>query len=248
MFTLPCTAHALDLALEQISNLPYFTDQVSDAKTVIRIMTDDQFLTTLFKMHSQLSLLKPGDTCSSTQYIAVRRLLHCKGAVQKLVVSSGFAAWKAKPVHTDQAQQLSQSVVDANFWAVLACFCTLLKPIVRLIRLVDSNRPNMGKVPTCNTPCIAIAVHDICFALQRKLNANQHCTSRLVLQVYPECCEIEKHIQKVTLPEQVKKDVAHIFRERWNSMHSKLHSVGYMLEPQVQGTDFSVEVRLLLPE
>ena len=89
---------------------------------------------------------------------------------------------------------------------------------------------------------------DICFALQRKLNANQHCTSRLVLQVYPECCEIEKHIQKVTLPEQVKKDVAHIFRERWNSMHSKLHSVGYMLEPQVQGTDFSVEVRLLLPE
>ena len=65
--------------------------------------------------------------------------------------------------------------------------------------------------------------------------------------MYPECCEIDKHIQEVALPEQVRKDVAHIFRERWNSMHSKLHSVGYMLDPQFQGTDFSLEVGLLLP-
>lgn len=163
MFTLHCTAHALDLGLKQISDLPYFKDQVSAAKTVVRIMTDDQFLNAVFKMHSQLSLLKPSDTCSSTQYIAVRRLLRCKGAVQKFVASSGFAAWKAKPVHTDQAQQLIQSVLDANFWAVLARLCTLLKPIVRLIRLVDSNTPSMGKVPICNTSCIAITVYDICF-------------------------------------------------------------------------------------
>ena len=65
--------------------------------------------------------------------------------------------------------------------------------------------------------------------------------------MYPECCKIEKHIQEVPLPQEVRTEVASMFRERWdNNIHSALHSVGYMLEPQFQGTDFGVEVRLLL--
>lgn len=65
-------------------------------------------------------------------------------------------------------------------------------------------------------------------------------------QVYPECCEIEKHIQSVDLPEEVTAEVAEIFRERWDKMHSPLHALAYMLEPQFQGTAFGVEVRLSL--
>ena len=60
--------------------------------------------------------------------------------------------------------------------------------------------------------------------------------------MYPECCEIAAHIEKTKLPADVKKDVAEIFRERWDKMHSPLHSVGYMLEPQFQTTSFGGEV------
>ena len=42
----------------------------------------------------------------------------------------------------------------------------------------------------------------------------------------------------------MKQDVADIFRERWEKMHSPLHSVGYMLEPQFQDADFALEVSL----
>ena len=55
-------------------------------------------------------------------------------------------------------------------------------------------------------------------------------------------CEIEKHIQKVVLPEEVREEVAAIPWERWDKMHSPLHSVRYMLEPQFQGTTFGAEV------
>ena len=48
--------------------------------------------------------------------------------------------------------------------------------------------------------------------------------------------------QSTKLPEDVKEDVAEIFRERWEKMHSPLHSVGHMLEPQFQDTDFALEV------
>lgn len=50
----------------------------------------------------------------------------------------------------------------------------------------------------------------------------------------------------MTLPEDIQSDVASIFRERWDKMHSPLHSLGYMLEPQFQGTQFGQEVRLQL--
>ena len=63
-----------------------------------------------------------------------------------------------------------------------------------------------------------------------------------VLHVYGECCIIEKHIQDAQLPEDIRDEIATIFRERWDKMHSPLHSVGYMLEPQFLGTNFGVEV------
>lgn len=62
------------------------------------------------------------------------------------------------------------------------------------------------------------------------------------VQVYPECLAIETHIENCTLPEDVRLDVFVIFHKRWNNMHSPLHSVAYMLEPQVQGTDFGAAV------
>lgn len=61
-------------------------------------------------------------------------------------------------------------------------------------------------------------------------------------QVYPECAAIETHIEQCKLPADVRADVATIFRQRWDDMHSPLHSVAYMLEPQFQDTDFGTEV------
>ena len=61
-----------------------------------------------------------------------------------------------------------------------------------------------------------------------------------VVQVFAEWCEIEKHIQKAVLPEEVREEVAAIPWERWDKMHSPLHSVGYILEPQLY--NFGAEV------
>ena len=66
-------------------------------------------------------------------------------------------------------------------------------------------------------------------------------------QVYPECLALETHIVTCKLPEEVRQDVAEIFRARWDKMHSPLHSIAYMLEPQFQGTDFGTEVSEALP-
>jgi hypothetical protein len=62
------------------------------------------------------------------------------------------------------------------------------------------------------------------------------------MQVYPMCAQIEQHILDVGLDKGVEDAVAKIFRERWDKMHSPLHSAAYMLEPQFRGAAFGREV------
>lgn len=222
----------------------------------MRLLTNHQSLSALFKSHTDLFLLKPGDTRFYTQYIAVRRLLRCKGAVQKTIVDDEFNAWTAKTKENrDKGRILKKAVLNSGLWTALARFCMLLKPLVRLTRLVDSNMPTMSKVLHKHS-CKAI-IHlcelEVCH-LFLPIFQSLHLTfaaenaprifdiGHPVLQVYAECCIIEKHIAASVLPEEVKSEVVSIFRERWDKMHSPLHSVGYMLEPQFQGTDFGIEV------
>ena len=56
------------------------------------------------------------------------------------------------------------------------------------------------------------------------------------------CAQIEQHILDVGLDKEVEEAVAKIFRERWDKMHSPLHSAAYMLKPQFRGAVFGREV------
>ena len=149
LFTLHCTAHALDLALERICELSYFCEPVSVGKKIIQILTNHHFTSALFKSHSKLFLLKPGDTRFYSAYIAVRRLLRCQSAVQKTVVSDEWIQWAAKRDYREKARFVTKAVLDPTFWTSIANLCHVLGPIVRLLRLVDSNMPSMSKVPDC---------------------------------------------------------------------------------------------------
>lgn len=120
-------------------------------KKVIKVLTNHHFTSALFKSYSKLFLLKPGDTRFYSAYIAVKRLLVCKSAVQKTIVSTEWAGWADKPDYKSKAAATAAIVLNASFWSALARFVILLRPIVRLLRLVDSNMPSMSKVfGSCN--------------------------------------------------------------------------------------------------
>ena len=62
------------------------------------------------------------------------------------------------------------------------------------------------------------------------------------MQVYPMCAQIEQHILSMGLEKDLENSVRNIFRDRWNKMHSPLHSAAYMLEPQFRNTAFDPQV------
>ena len=60
LFTLHCTAHALDLALESICDLPYFSDPAKVSKKIIKVLTNH---------HTTSALSSPSPNCSFSSQV-----------------------------------------------------------------------------------------------------------------------------------------------------------------------------------
>ena len=92
------------------------------------------------------------DTRFYTAYILSARLFKCRSAGRQTVVAAEWERWGKKQGNREKAAAVKGIVLDDDFWAAIKLFCRLVKPIVRLMRLVDSNMPTMGKVraPICS--------------------------------------------------------------------------------------------------
>lgn len=75
MFTLHCTAHALDLALERIGELGFFKDAIDRARKVVQLITNSHAPHAAFNSTSKLRLLKPGGPiCSDCMHECLAQL------------------------------------------------------------------------------------------------------------------------------------------------------------------------------
>ena len=87
-----------------------------------------------------------GDTRFYTEYLAGHRVLEVKSALQETAVSSEYTAWAMKQSYKADALKVKKQILDEDWWEDLTLMDNLSKPIVDLLRLVDSDLPTMGKV------------------------------------------------------------------------------------------------------
>ena len=66
--------------------------------------------------------------------------------LRETLVCEEWEDWAAKPGNAAKEKIVTEILFEDQFWEDITHFCKMLKPIVRLIRLVDNNMPSMGKV------------------------------------------------------------------------------------------------------
>jgi selenocysteine lyase/cysteine desulfurase len=57
----PCTAHCLDLLLEDIGKLPWAKDLLREGKDIVQFVMNHHKSLAIFRQHSTLELLRPGE-------------------------------------------------------------------------------------------------------------------------------------------------------------------------------------------
>lgn len=146
----PCTAHCIDLLLEDIGKLCWARDIISKGHEIVKFITNHQSPLDYFRSKSTVELLKPGETRFASNFVMMQRLMATKDAIQETVMDRGFKQWLSnttrKKSTRDNGKIITDTVVDSRFWDSVTLLTSVCEPIVTLLRLVDGTNPCVGKI------------------------------------------------------------------------------------------------------
>jgi hypothetical protein len=88
-------------------------------------------------------ILRPAQTRFATNFIALQSIVNQKDALRSMVTSK---EWTTTTYSKDvKAKQFVERVLDSNFWSKCADIVKITEPLVRVLRIVDSeDKPAMG--------------------------------------------------------------------------------------------------------
>ena len=144
----PCTAHCLDLLLEDIAKVGWIKDNFKEGRDIVHFIAAHHRSLSIFRSHSHLELLKPNDTRFCTEFISQTRLQQVKESLQETVVDKKFKSWILKQKYKQTGLDISAKILDEGWWKLVDNVIKLCDPIVSLLRLMDGGglKPAIGKV------------------------------------------------------------------------------------------------------
>ena len=119
-----CTAHALDLLLEDWAKIPQFKDLIAKAKRVCLFVRNHHVTLALFRefSHNKM-LLMPANTRFACNFIMIMRMVEVREALENVVMHRKFVEYVATLFNRQNgvqahalATQVRSHVLDENFW------------------------------------------------------------------------------------------------------------------------------------
>ena len=165
----PCAAHCLNLILSDLGKLESVQSAVAHASKITRYLYNHCHpLFLMRKFTNGHEILRPAPTRFSTNFVALQSLYKQKDALRTMVISKEWtSAPHAREVKTRKFVDL---VLDQQFWKDCASICNFSEPLVRVLRIVDSDeRPAMGYL----FGALHCAIEEIQTRFQKKKRAIQ---------------------------------------------------------------------------
>ncbi|XP_058767770.1 uncharacterized protein LOC131641485 [Vicia villosa] len=144
LFWSPCAAHCINLMLQDMGKLEEVSETVSQASKITKYIYNHCFALYLMRQHTGgREILRPAPTRFATNFIALQSILSHKDALRAMVTSK---EWTTTTYSKDvKAKQFVEQVLDSSFWSKCADIVKITEPLVRVLRIVDSeDKPAMG--------------------------------------------------------------------------------------------------------
>ncbi|XP_039122041.1 uncharacterized protein LOC120258657 [Dioscorea cayenensis subsp. rotundata] len=142
----PCVAHCLNLMLKDIAKIPHIETLAHRASLITVFVYNHKWtLSWLRNIKGWTEILLPGDTRFATTFIALKSLYDHKSDLQAMITSGDFLGWNGSK--TKKAKDVCNIVLDNQFWNDCLVVVKIASPLVRLLRIVDSDeRPSLGYI------------------------------------------------------------------------------------------------------
>ncbi|XP_058209973.1 uncharacterized protein LOC131323277 isoform X1 [Rhododendron vialii] len=139
-----CTAHCIDLILEDIGEKKNVKAVLEKAKKVTRFIYNYDWVVNYMKNYTDgRDLLRPVITRFATNFITLESLVRYKIGLKDMFNST---EWKAtRYARMQGAKEVKDILESKDFWAKAADILKIQEPLVKVLRLVDGDRkPTMG--------------------------------------------------------------------------------------------------------
>ncbi|XP_058220088.1 uncharacterized protein LOC131330497 [Rhododendron vialii] len=148
-FWSPCAAHCLDLMLENFANpkhLPRIDAVIQQAKKVTRFIYNHAWVVNLMRKDftNGRDLCRPGITRFATNFLSLQCLLKFKKELHQMFTSDKWVGSRyAKSI---AGKEIGMIILeDREFWSECQTVVKVSDPLVRVLRLADSEeKPSMG--------------------------------------------------------------------------------------------------------
>ncbi|CAN1189328.1 hypothetical protein LINPERHAP2_LOCUS39836, partial [Linum perenne] len=142
----PCVAHTMNLIMKDICALPHVSTLAKKAsKVTIFVYNHGPILHWLQQRSTWREIVRPGATRFATTFLSLSSIVDRQSDLQALMVDE---FWKESPhSKTEIGKAVMSIVLDLQFWEDCKFMVKLTTPIVRLLRIVDSDtKPALGYV------------------------------------------------------------------------------------------------------
>ncbi|XP_050222802.1 uncharacterized protein LOC126672894 [Mercurialis annua] len=142
----PCAAHCLNLILKDISSMEHVAKLASNAsKVTVFVYNHIIFLAWLRRRSSWKEIVRPAVTRFATTFITLQNLHEHKNDLQALMTNRVYTDHKLS--RSDKGKVVSSLILNNKFWDDCLIMVKIAGPLIRLLRLVDSDeKPSLGYV------------------------------------------------------------------------------------------------------
>ena len=132
----------IDLFFEDFEKIPFFSNLFKKYTSIVQFVNNHDFILGLFKSHSELMLLKPGETRLATNFIMTYRVTTVKDALEDLLGNRVLKHWIAGngKKHTATHAEVKKNVDSTRFWDDLEYLNGIREPLVEVLGLTDGKK------------------------------------------------------------------------------------------------------------
>lgn len=146
LYWTPCAARCLDLILEDFAKLEWINAIIEQARAVTRFVYNHSVILNMLRRYTYGNdIVEPGITRSATNFTTLRRMISLKPNLQAMVTSQEWmdCPYSKKP----GGLEMLDIVSNQSFWSSSGLIVRLTNPLLRLLRIVGSQRrPSIGYV------------------------------------------------------------------------------------------------------
>lgn len=146
LYWTPCAARCLDLILEDFAKLEWINAIIEQARAVTRFVYNHSVVLNMLRRYTfGNDIVEPGITRSATNFTTLRRMISLKPNLQAMVTSQEWmdCPYSKKP----GGLEMLDIVSNQSFWSSCGLIVCLTNPLLRLLRIVGSERrPSIGYV------------------------------------------------------------------------------------------------------